>query len=135
MVKIQTPLKNGTVAVDPTLFSPDIIVLGDVRGFLSLTFDILRKLVEILGCFCLDFHYSNKKCFLNNEPALIDSTLLQQKNAFWKRFLKKKRISKDDEVIRVETLDQPCHLHCDKTNERNAPLIIVCNTLCQKRHE
>ena len=28
---------------------------------------------------------------------------LTQKNAFWKRFLKKKRISKDDEVSLVET--------------------------------
>ena len=32
------------------------------------------------------------------------NNLLQQKNAFWKRFLKKKRISKDDEVRKfVET--------------------------------
>ena len=48
LVKIQTPLKNGTAAVDPTLFSPDIIVLGDVRGFLSLTFDILGNFVKFL---------------------------------------------------------------------------------------
>ena len=33
MVKIQTPLKNGTAAVDPTLFSPDIIALNDEKVY------------------------------------------------------------------------------------------------------
>ena len=32
MAKIQAPLQNGTAAVDPTLFSPDIIVLNEEKG-------------------------------------------------------------------------------------------------------
>ena len=32
LVKIQRPLMSGTTAVDPTLFSPDIIVLNDEKG-------------------------------------------------------------------------------------------------------
>ena len=32
MAKVRAPLGNGTAAVDPTLFSPDIIVLDDDKG-------------------------------------------------------------------------------------------------------
>ena len=33
MAKIQAPLQNGTAAVDPTLFSPDIIILNEEKGY------------------------------------------------------------------------------------------------------